>query len=218
MTSKSYESLKERQRAERHTHSDGLAFRVHRALSWLNRSEQCEDDDGRFIFLWIAFNAAYAQQLHFDEKSPERAKAEAFVQKLVSLDERNTLYNLLWNAFPSTIRVLLANPYVFQPFWEAKANGEDDALWKGAFESANRAANHALGRNDTATVLSVVLYRLYTLRNQLIHGGATWNSKANREQIRDCTRLMQQLVPEVIEIMMDHPGTLWGDAVYPVVE
>ena len=32
-------------------------------LSWLHRAEQCEDEDGRFIFLWIAFNAAYAQDL-----------------------------------------------------------------------------------------------------------------------------------------------------------
>jgi len=25
-------------------------------------------------------------------------------------------------------------------------------------------------------------------------------------------------VPLVIEIMLDHPGTLWGDACYPVVD
>ena len=35
--------LKERQRAERDGHSEGLALRVHRALSWLDRAEQCED-------------------------------------------------------------------------------------------------------------------------------------------------------------------------------
>jgi hypothetical protein len=29
---------------------------------------------------------------------------------------------------------------------------------------------------------------------------------------------MGKLVPLVIEVMMDHPGTLWGDAVYPVVK
>jgi hypothetical protein len=35
--------------------------------------------------------------------------------------------------------------------------------------------------------------------------------------LRDCTRLLGQLVPSVIAIMMDHPRTLWGDACYPVV-
>jgi len=39
----------------------------------------------------------------------------------------------------------------------------------------------------------------------------------NREQIRDCARLMGELMPRIIEIMMDNPQTLWGDAVYPVV-
>ena len=39
----------------------GLSLRLHRALSWLNRAEQLADDpDSQFIFLWIAFNAAYA--------------------------------------------------------------------------------------------------------------------------------------------------------------
>ena len=59
-------------------------------------------------------------------------------------------------------------------------------------------------------MLSIVLSRIYTLRNQLIHGGATWNGSVNREQLRDCVNLMGKLVPLVIEVMMDHPGTLWG--------
>ena len=62
----------------------------------------------------------------------------------------------------------------------------------------------------TSTVLSVVLSRIYTLRNQVLHGGATWGSSVNREQLRDCTNFMAKLVPLVIEVMMDHPDTLWG--------
>ena len=59
--------------------------------------------------------------------------------------------------------------------------------------------------------------RLYTLRNQLVHGGATWDSEVNREQLRDCTAFLSKLVPVVIELMMDNPDTLWGDPVFPVV-
>lgn len=49
------------------------------------------------------------------------------------------------------------------------------------------------------------------------HGGATYNSSVNREQMRDCCHLMRKLVPTIIEIMMDNPNTFWGDAYYPVV-
>lgn len=50
-----------------------------------------------------------------------------------------------------------------------------------------------------------------------MHGGATYNSSANRDQIRDCTALLESVVPTIIEIMMDGADELWGDAVYPLV-
>jgi hypothetical protein len=40
----------------------------------------------------------------------------------------------------------------------------------------------------------------------------------NRDQLRDCAAFMAKLVPLVIEVMMDHPETLWGPGTYPVVK
>jgi hypothetical protein len=56
------------------------------------------------------------------------------------------------------------------------------------------------------------------LRNQLVHGGATWQSQVNRDQVRDCTALMAEFVPLVIHIMMDNPDMAWDLPVYPVLE
>lgn len=71
---------------------------------------------------------------------------------------------------------------------------------------------------DTSRVLLTVFERLYTLRNQLIHGGATWNSKVNRGQVHDGANIMNKLVPAIIHIMMDGAGEVWGDPCYPVVD
>jgi len=79
-------------------------------------------------------------------------------------------------------------------------------------------AAKALSSNNTAAVLGIVFSRLYTLRNQLMHGGATWNSSVNRDQMRDCVKVLGDLVPAIFSIMLDSPDTLWGDAVYPVVK
>ena len=51
----------------------------HRAISWIGRAEACgADDDARFIFLWIAFNAAYADENEFQSSAPgERAPSSA---------------------------------------------------------------------------------------------------------------------------------------------
>jgi hypothetical protein len=47
-----YNQLKSKQRNEREAYPKNMGLRMHRALSWLDRAEQCEDDlDAEFIFL-----------------------------------------------------------------------------------------------------------------------------------------------------------------------
>lgn len=211
-----YQTLKVRQREERENHSEALGLRIHRALSWLNRAEQCQEDpDGQFIFFWIAFNSAYANETG-DIRIAEGKRFNHFLNRLVDLDEKNQLSSLTWQQYPNAIRVLLDNPYVFQPFWDHQNGLDNGRNWKEQFSKAKATANKALANKDTGTLLSIVFNRLYTLRNQLIHGGATWNSKVNRDQLRDGNRLLADVVPVVIEIMMDHAGAQWGEACYPV--
>jgi hypothetical protein len=69
----------------------------------------------------------------------------------------------------------------------------------------------------TDTVLSIVIDRLYVLRNQLVHGGATWNSSINRAQVKDGAQILLAIVPIVIELMLDHPAEDFGAILYPVV-
>ena len=208
--------LKGRHRAERDSWSDGLNLRVHRALSWLNRAEQCQDEDAKFLFLCVAYNAAYAQNLAGLEQANEHDKSNRFIEKLISLDSEKQFYQIVWSEFSSSVRVLLANPYVFAPFWDFKRGDKTEAQWRDEFKQANNAATSALGRGETETVLSIILSRLYMLRNQLVHGGATWNSEVNRDQLRDGTKFLEIFVPCVIEIMMNNPQTLWGDPIFPV--
>lgn len=211
-----HEVLKERQRKERDTHPEALALRVHRALSWLHRAEQCTDEDGRFVFLWIAFNAAYANELG-EQRMLEGEKFNSYLARLVGLDENQQLYDLVWQRYSGAIRVLLDNPYVYQPFWDHRNGLAVGDNWESRFSAAKRFANMALASKDTASVLAVVFNRLYTLRNQLIHGGATWNSSMNRSQLRDANAILGELVPVIIGIMMDHAGLVWGEASYPPV-
>ena len=138
-----FSSLKEQQRALRENFPEGLGLRVHRALSWLKRAELCEDDiDGRFIFLWIAFNASYAQDMDDALRYSESAHFSHFIQKLVDLDKNKSLYELLWQEFPSSIRLLLSNHYVFQPFWDFIAGRLSDSEWREKFDRSNRAYRH----------------------------------------------------------------------------
>jgi len=212
-----FDELKARQRAERDGHDENLGLRVHRALSWLKRAELADDPDGRFIFLWVAFNAAYANEIDGEKGRTQQQAFFQFLQKLQELDDNGLLDRLVWQEFTRSIRLLLDNRYVFASFWEWQKGNLDEATWEERFSKGKADANRALARQNTANVLAIVLRRTYVLRNQIVHGGATWNSQVNRAQVNDCVQLLGQLVPTVVEIMMNHPNTLWGDASYPVV-
>ena len=220
MTERDYrfQELKTRQRAERDGYHENLGLRVHRALSWLQRAELADDLDGQFIFLWVAFNAAYANEIDGDGERTQQEAFVEFLQKLQSLDGDGILDRLVWQEFPKSIRLLLDNRYVFASFWDWQKGKIEAAAWEERFRKGKAAANRALADQNTASVLAIVLRRTYVLRNQIIHGGATWNSGVNRDQVRDCVQLLGQLVPAVVQIMMDNPDTLWGDASYPVVK
>ena len=67
-------------------------------------------------------------------------------------------------------------------------------------------------------VLSILFDRLYVLRNQLVHGGATWNGSVNRAQVGDGARIMAFLVPLFVSLMLENPGEPWGAPRYPPLE
>ncbi len=55
------------------------------------------------------------------------------------------------------------------------------------------------------------------LRNQLVHGGATWNGTINRQQVCGGAAVIGWPLPIFIDLMMDNPGRDWGRPYYPVV-
>ncbi len=63
----------------------------------------------------------------------------------------------------------------------------------------------------------IVLDRLYILRNQLIHGGGTFESKVNRKQLKDGVNMLELLVPTIINIMLQNNEEDWGTVYYPVI-
>jgi hypothetical protein len=212
----SFAHLKQKHRAVRGGFPESLGLRVHRALSWLGRAEvETDDPDIRFILLWVGFNAAYAAEIDRDCEG-ERSVFQTFFEAIVRLDTKERIYAAVWQRFPHEIRLLLGNRYVFSAFWKHQNGMEGYEDWAARMSISQRALNGAIARKDTAKILSVLFDRLYVLRNQLIHGGATWNSGVNRSQVNDGAALLGVLLPVFIDILMDNPGHEWGKPYYPV--
>ena len=213
-----YSELKERHREIRDSLPTNQSLRVHRSLSWLQCAEQQDNKDAQFIFLWIAFNASYAHEIDNRQQFKERRVLMNFFKLLLDVDHGTLLYDVVWNEFQNSIRVLISNQYVFQKYWDFQNLKISEQEWRDAFEASKVTANRALGRMDTMKVMAIVFDRLYTLRNQLIHGGATWNGSVNREQIRDGVSILGKIVPTIIHLMINNKPRIIGQPCYPVVK
>lgn len=211
------QSLRDALRAVREGMAQDDAVRLHRAVSWLRCAEDYRqsDEDMSLIAGWIAFNACYA----IDDSDPDHQAREdfkSFSQKLCEVDSQKQIYNLLWLKYSQFIKALIDNQFVFAPFWQAQRDGGGE--WRSSFNQSKSRALRALANNDTSQLLSIVLDRLYVLRNQLIHGGATHSSKVNRGQVRDGKNLLLELMPIIIQLMMENTALDWGKIYFPVVE
>ena len=192
------------------------AVRIHRAISWLKCSEDIKDNlDLQYISLWISFNSCYAV-LNKGELLSERNSFSEFIKKLVKHDTENRFFHLLWNQFTGPVRLLVDNKYVFKPYWDFHRGEIKD--WKKQFDKSVNDSMKFLSTENVEGLLELVLDRLYTLRNQLMHGGATFKSDINRSQVKDGNKMLSLLIPLVIEIMLLNQDEDWGKIYYPVTE
>lgn len=208
-----------KQELDKNQFSSNSRIRIHRAISWLKCAENNEQDiDLKFISLWISFNSCYSGiEGNDDLISSENEKFDRFITSIVELDSHGIIHNVIWDKFSDSIRVLLNNKYAYKDFWSSiKYNNNN---WEKSFEHSNRKAFEFLAsRRTTAEFILIVLARLYTVRNQIVHGGATYQSFVNRGQVRDASEILSFLVPAFILIMIENPDIEWGELKYPRVD
>lgn len=218
-----YTELKQILRAHRDDFTQVHSTRLHRSLSWLKAAGeqlQAGNVDQGFINLWISFSACFYIE---GEES-----IAPFIEKLVALDDQQRIYACLWNEYSGSVKALIKNPYVFAEFWQAqRLKGEQkevvegfdasETAWRAGFDQSSVEALNCLSRKKVAPLFSIVLDRLYVLRNQVLQGGATYQSQVNREQVSDGVVLLSSIMPIIISIMLNSSEEDWGDIAYPVI-
>jgi hypothetical protein len=209
--------LRERFRAlpkEQRDARQPYCIRVWRALSWLERAESMPPNDfeGRFISGWIGFNALYGRLDDQNKAWGEWEALETFLAHVWRLDHDNRIRGLLQHKQLHVLK-LIEDKYLSFDFWR---KGERAAA------RVHRELQDAMARygtNRMASVLSVLFNRLYVMRNQVFHGASTKGSKLNRYTLQRSANILQELLPVMISVMIDHGiDEDWGLICFPPVD
>ena len=218
MTAITLESLKTKALSVEGGLPANARMRVRRALSWLERAQQeSADVDARFIFHWIAFSAVYAE-CHGSDQSGT-GMLEDFFKKLLAGGAEQSICDHVSGELSYTMLELVANPYVFEPFWDYY-NGDVASAdeWQELLIGEVERVSLRMEDGDFAGPLAVAFARLRVIRNQLFHGDATWSRHINRSQVEDGAEILAALVPVLIEVMLERPEMFEHPSRYPSVE
>ena len=173
--------------------------RVWRSMSWIKKAASVTSDDDldfKFVSLWIAFNALYGKELSMamNANLKEDSAVKIFLNQICNFDRNNEINSVILSSTSrSIIQSLAENKYTYSKFCKDK------------FIKAQR-------EGDTVEILSRVFSRLYTIRNQIIHGGSTCGSYLNRQQVSDGASLLLKVLPIILIIMMKNysDDCTWG--------
>jgi hypothetical protein len=103
----------ERLRAKGENNQNNLSLRVNLILNRLTSSESSQTSLEAYIFLWLAFIAAYGQDSEYPKVSEAATVFSPFVTKTYYLDDKHNLTKLIWDVYPSSIRLSFDRQYVF---------------------------------------------------------------------------------------------------------
>lgn len=176
--------------------------------------KEVDDCDAEFIFLWIAFNAMYGQQPVESEKAFEKANFEKYLETTSHLESDRM--DVVMQNISADVEKLLNNKYVFESFWKHHNGLRGHGNWEWKLKNRKKERESAWHKR-TQNTLRQLFDSLYTLRNQLLHGSATYSGSLNRHQVTTGAKIMATLVPHFIDVMIRHPNGGWGTPRYPVV-
>ena len=179
--------------------------------------KEVDDCDAEFIFLWIAFNAMYGQQLVESEKANfEKYNFEKYLERLLHLESDRM--DVVMQNISADVEKLLNNKYVFEPFWKHHNGLSGHGNWEWKLKNRKKERESAWYKKTEVT-LHQLFESIYVLRNQLLHGSATYSGSLNRHQVTTGAKIMATLVPHFIDVMIRHPRPDggWGTPCYPVV-
>ena len=210
--------MRERLSEEEFSVKQSFLLRTRRAISWLGRAEEEKEEDARFIFLWVSFNALYGQlPVPKSEKGAESDMFNDYFRVLAGLGEDaiERICGIFENGQGES-KNLLRNKYIFKEFWDFQHYEESTSKeCMAKLKCQEKQFQENKRQKEVSPMLETVFSRIYVMRNQMMHGSTAKDSPRAGSQRRDCTRFMEIAVPVFIDMMLDKPDEDWGRVYYP---
>ena len=186
--------------------SEAIDIRLKRARSWLGKASAAEshhDIDAQFIFLWVAFNALYGIPRYLDNDNSKRSEIYDFNRFLGAVEKVSCgAVEKALRPLEGDIERLMRSPFLDIKCWR-KWDME-------GIRDRHKRLRSVLNVYADGLHLDQLFLRIYTLRNQLLHGAATDGGQRNRESLKHAVPILCTAVKVVINLVDKHRAQIHG--------
>ena len=205
--------------------------RIARIDNWINHAQSVPDgqekDSIRFLFFWIAYEAAYKNDdSNLENKDPEHKQRERFhanisKYKYAIVDLQKALGHCQAEA-----KELLGLRQANQCFWtklgKCKNWGENATSWERNFvknseKSIDNVTAAIYDEKYLEGALNSLFDNLYVVRNQIVHGGSSGEYSLGISQVKWGTKLLKWIVPNIRDCIKRNETEDWGNPPFPRV-
>ncbi len=194
--------------------------RVARMTAWIKlaAAERPASDNNahvRFVFYWIAYEAAYQT---YEAKGPSPHKSERKVfHRRATLHDGNRLQGILKRHRESIVK-LLELRQVDREFWyQGDQPATSDAKWDSGFRGRVKKAVARLDNLETVHTLNDLFENLSIVRHQIVHGGSAGIQSRGLSQVLWGAELLAALIPRFCASIESNLEEDWGSPPFPRV-
>ena len=199
----------------------GLSDRLQRADSWVQAASELPPDrmHEAFIFLYIAFNCMYGCRKYEGDQTQIGEDLRSFFSKLLVMHKKNiqqggTILKDALAACQQDGAVLIRDRFLANRYWRGT---QPAVALQTKLNKEAVGALQALADEEYGEYLSTVFQRISVLRNQVMHGCATYGARSyGRGSLAKSLRVLRVLVPAFYQLMRQYGHNLsWDPIPYP---
>ncbi len=204
--------------------------RVERMNTWIELAAAAPYDHVRFVFYWIAYEAAYQTFRRTEDSREDWQDREKFHGRLADRD-RGRLRSALRSNRADIVSILELRQ-AHRSFWRQTEVVSSAEEWERRFskrvdkaveeldETVHISKETATSRGAFARTMSNTLNNLFeslsVVRHQIVHGGSAGPQSRGRTQVILGASLLQALVPCFRDSIANSDQD-WGEPPYPRV-
>jgi hypothetical protein len=198
-----------------------LHDRLSRAHSWIEAAGKLplEQKHAAFVFLFIAFNALYGQRRYEGTEFDARKDRQEFLRRIRIMQDYDNRFGqgIVLKTLKACRKpgvALIRDTFLRDTYWSKKEAAKE--LQK-VFDRLAATVEAKLERGHHEEFLKLVLQRLTVLRNQIMHGCATYGPKSKGiTSLEDGLVLLKELVLAFHTLMTKYGSRVdWPAIPYP---